>query len=351
MTEEHEAQNEGRGENPGITGRGLKWERMQCWYLLSVLTVWLYWVPFVYTGLRAGQPRWIGWGFAYGAPAFLLWFVHPGDFAQQLKYAMGIALAVSTVHAWLTRGEYLERLVDIEEDREALRERTRQRRDAALGIAHTQPVEHQTAPVQRHAESAAPARPPMRRTPPIAPPPADEIVEISAPEPRRELRFDFNTLDERDFALLPDMGRERGRQAVALREQLGGFRSFDHFAEKMGLSPQACERLRPLFIEPPPPEQAQDSEYRQEIDGTWVLDINLVSVEALATLQGFDHDLARKAVQLREADGPFKSAEDFRFRMGLSLDQFVVLQGIISTYRTPESQAARRKPKGRIVDV
>lgn len=349
----------------GHTGRGLKWERMQCWYLLSVLTVWFYWVPFVYTGLRGGHPRWIGWGLVYGLPAFVLWFLNPGSLAEQVKYAMALALVVSTVHAWLARGEFLERLVDLQEEREALSERTRVRREAAQGrqpaesddreaeiiLRPAQPVQRRAEPARQHARPAPPARDFTRpRAEPVAPP--EEAIAAEAPEPQRELRFDFNKLTDRDFALLPDMGMEQGRQAVALREQLGGFRSFDHFAEKMGLGPAACERLRPLFIEPPPPEKAENSEYRQEIDGTWVLDINLVSVEALTTLRGISHEIARKAVQLREADGPFKSAEDFRFRLGLTLDQFVPLQGIISTYRTPGPQAAAgRKPKGRIVDV
>jgi DNA uptake protein ComE-like DNA-binding protein len=366
MASLQEPEQEERGERIGHTGRSLKWERMQCWYLLSALTVWFYWVPFVYTGLRGGHPRWIGWGLAYGIPAFVLLFLNPGSLAQQVKYAMGLALVVSTVHACLARGEFLERLVDLQEEREALSERTRVRREAAQGrppaepddqdmeIIRPRPVEpvhRRPEPAPRQARPVAPTREPIR-PPPAPAAPSREAIAAEAPELQRELRFDFNKLTDRDFALLPDMGMARGREAVALREQLGGFRSFDHFAEKMGLGPTACERLRPLFIEPPPPEKAENSEYRQEIDGTYVLDINLVSVEALTTLQGISHEIARKVVQLREADGPFKSAEDFRFRLGLTLDQFVPLQGIISTYRTPGSQAgAGRKPKGRIVDV
>lgn len=351
---EPEAQPRDNG-NVGITGRGTRWERLQSWYLLSALTIWLYWLPFVYTGLRGGHPRWIGWGIAYGMPAFLLVLVPSGWLAQQLKYAMALALVISTVHALRTRGEFLERLVDLEEEREALRERTRRRREAAAGSAEmpSQPAEPMTpapaAPANaRRMDLPLAGRQPARQAEPS--PPTAEVPAPAAPVLTAELRFDFNIMTERDFALLPDMGLALGRQAVALREQLGSFRSFDHFAEKMGLGPTACERLRPLFIEPPPPEKAANSEYRQEIDGTWVLDINLVSVDALSTLRGFDHETARRVVQLREADGPFKSAEDFRFRLGLSLDQFIPLQGIISTYRTPGTAAAR-KPKGRIVDV
>ncbi|HEY4373572.1 MAG TPA: helix-hairpin-helix domain-containing protein [Burkholderiales bacterium] len=353
MEEGEEQRGAARGERLGNSGRSLAWERNQCWYMLSALTVWFYWFPFVYTGFRVMNTRWIGWGFAYGIPAFLLWFLDLGGVRHDMKYAMAIALVVSTVHAWLTRGEYLDRLAELDDEVEMLQERSRLRREAADGQRPAEPVYRATQPAYQPPEpvhdQAAPN--PYRRP---AIPQVQESVTAEPPvtESRRSMLFDYNLLTERDFALLPDMGLERGRQAVALREQLGSFRSFDHFAEKMGLSPHACERLRPLFIEPPPPETAENSEYRQEIDGTYVLDINLVSVDALTTLPGIDHELARKIVQLRDADGPFKSSEDFRFRMGLTIDQFVPLQPIISTYRTSDNQADRgRKPKGRIVDV
>jgi DNA uptake protein ComE-like DNA-binding protein len=238
---------------------------------------------------------------------------------------MFVAIIFSFVHAARARVEFLERLVDIEDEREALRARTKKRREAAESPPGTE----------------------------IEPPASEEYVqEPLEPAASPRLLFDANTLSERDFALLPDMGRERARQAVALREQLGGYKSFDHFADKMGLTPQARSRLRPLFIEAPPPHKAENTEYRQQIDGTYVLDINVVSVEAIETLPGINHEMARKVVQLREADGPFKSAEDFRFRLGLSMDQFVPLHGIISTSRTADKDAdPRRKPRGRIVDV
>jgi DNA uptake protein ComE-like DNA-binding protein len=177
---------------------------------------------------------------------------------------------------------------------------------------------------------------------------------MDEPEPvvSKRMLFDPDTMTERDFAMLPDMGPTLARQAVALREQLGGFKTFEHFAEKMALTPKTRSRLRPLFIEPPPPAEAENTEYRQQVDGSRVLDINIVSVDALATLPGINRDIARRAVQLREADGPFSSAEDFRFRLGLSMDQLVPLQAIISTLRTAVKRADPKiKPSGRIVDV
>jgi DNA uptake protein ComE-like DNA-binding protein len=326
-----------------------------------VLTIWFYWFPFVYTGLRVMHPRWIAWGVAYGTPAFLLALMSPDhpELAGQLRGAMFVFLLVSMVHAWFARHEFLERLVDIEDEREALRERTRKRRLAAEG-QQSQPA-HQPqlaqaakpAPAPQFPQFSKPSRQPQASQLPVEPEPAEdeEIVMEEAPAAARML-FDPNNMSERDFALLPGIGPKQAREAVGLREQIGGYKSFEHFAEKMSLAPQARARLRPLFIEAPPPEHAKDSEYRQQLDGRYVLDINLVSVEAIATLPGISHDLARKAVQMRGTDGPFTSVEDFRYRLGLTIDQFVPLHGIISTSRTAAKPVDPKfKPSGRIVDV
>jgi DNA uptake protein ComE-like DNA-binding protein len=311
-------------DNLGHTSRGLKWEYLQSWYMLSILTVWLYWVPLIYTGVRVMDLRWIFWGFLYGIPVFVSWFLHPEKYGLELyvNRAIYVSLIFSTIHAIKARGEFLERLVEIQDAREELRETTRQKK--AMVEA------------QRRAELGLPA------------------FDVAEAEPAvsKRMLFDPDTMTERDFAMLPDMGPALARQAVALREQLGGYTSFDHFAEKMALSPKTRSRLRPLFIEPPPPAEAENTEYRVQADGSRVLDINVVSVDALATLPGISREIARKAVQLRDADGPYSSAEDFRFRLGLSMDPLVPLQPIISTLRTAVRRADPKiKPSGRIVDV
>lgn len=311
-------------ENLGITSRGLKWEYLQSWYLLFILTIWLYWVPFIYTGVRVMDLRWIFWGFIYGIPAFLNMAF---DFArygldEYANRAMYVSLVFSAIHAIRARGEFLERLVAYQDEREELRQQTRQKR--AMVEA------------QRRAELGLPESP--------------QSQPAEAPVSRRML-FDANTLSESEFAMLPHMGPAAARQAVALREQIGGYTSFEHFAEKMALPEKTRERLRPLFIPPPPPAPEVD-EFRTQPDGSRVLDINLASAAAIAALPGLNWEVARKAVDLRDNSGPFKSAEDFRYRLGLSMDQLVPLQAIISTLRTPVKSANPKvKPSGRIVDV
>ena len=87
-------------------------------------------------------------------------------------------------------------------------------------------------------------------------------------------------------------------------------------------------------------------------DGTRVLELNLASADAIATLPGLDWELAKKAVQLRESGGPYTSTEDFRYRLGLSMDQLVPLHPLVSTHRVPMTRSTPGvKPSGRIVDV
>lgn len=316
-------------ESLGVTSRGLKWEYLQSWYFVCGLTVWTYWIPLVYTGIRIMDLRWIFWGLLYGIPSFLYMAVDLSRFGMQaqLTRAVYVALLFSLIHAIRARTEFLERLVAYQDEAEEAHQANLARRALAEAQRRGQPVE--------------PAAP---RT--------IEVVEAPAAVAQRAL-FDVNVLGVNDFAMLPDMGPETARQAVAMRERLGSFTSFDHFADKMGLAAKTRERLRPLFIQPAvaQPGNASD-EFRTLPDGSRVLELNLASADAMATLPGLDWELGKKAVQLREAGGPFKSIEDFRYRLGLSMDQLVALHPLVSTHRTPvTSSTPGVKPSGRIVDV
>ena len=322
-------------ESLGHTSRGLKWEYMQCWYFLFIFSVWLYWVPFVYTGLRVFDVRWIFWGFVYGIPAFINMAFDPAKYGLDtfVDRAVYVALIFSTIHAVRARAEFLERLVAYQDEREELREITRQKKSMVEA--------------QRRAELGLPASPQPELEPELGPEP--EAAEPAAPAAPRRMLFDANTLSADEFARLPHMGPAAARQAVALREQLGGYESFDHFADKMGLNEKTREGLRPLFIQISPPVV---DEFRTLTDGSRVLEINLASAAAIAVLPGLNWELARKTVQLRDTGGPFKSTEDFRYRLGLTMEQTVPLYPIISTLRVPVQRASPGvKPSGRIVDV
>jgi DNA uptake protein ComE-like DNA-binding protein len=309
-----------KDEVMGHTHRGVSWEYKQSWYVLGLLSFWTYWFPLVYTGLRTFRFRWVFWGLVYGTPSFLTFIIDPADFGAEefFRKWMFASLMVAGVHTFVARGEFLVRLADDHEEKESLMEEARLKREGGAGVAEE--------------EDGMPA----------------------APAPRSRFLLDVNTVGERELAMLPGMGSERARQAVALRTQLGGYRSFDHFAEKMALTTEVRAKLAGLFQQPEPeapPSPTSSIEYHDTLDGRRVLELNVAGVEGFATLPGLNADLARKAVQLRESDGPYKSAEDFRYRMGLKMDVMNKIMPLVSTHRLPPSATPGVKPSRRIVDL
>lgn len=345
------------GEVMGYTHKGRKWEYQQSWYLLALFSPWTFWFPLVYTGLRTLQYRWIIWGMFYGLPAFITMKFDPADFGVESFFKRWIfaALVVAAIHTFRARGEFLVRLATAIETREFLMEGARLRRERAMTEMNGDgdPTEGESAAPEPAQAALTRIRAQVQEALEAAPradprPTPERNVAAAATPPARRL-FDVNLIGERELAMLPGMGPERARQAVALRQTLGSYHSFDHFAEKMGLSDDARERLRPIFIQPPPAHETSD-EYTTLADGRRILEINLASAQAIATLPGLNQDLGRRAVALRESDGWFRSTEDFRYRLGLSTQLMVGISPFVSTVRTAATQAGGRDA-GRVVDA
>jgi len=322
---------EAPGEVMGYTARGRAWEWQQSWFLALYLTGILYWAPLVYMGLRVVQVRWILYGALYAGPAALYLLVNalgaPGEGAdpfvvalheaalRHTRNAAGAFWVFSLIHTWFARGEFLVRLDDQQSDQEQLRELARSRIDAvAQGDAAAEP-----------------------------------------PAPRRLLNV--NAVGETELAMLPGFGPERARQAMQLRAEMGDYLSFADFAGKLQLAAEARARLRPLF-EPDSEKVAlalpkDDPAYRLLPDGNRLLELNWAGAEALGALPGLGPETARRAVAIREADGPFKSLEDFRYRLGLSMDALIKIGPFVSVISMSTRPGGGSAPQtgGRIVDV
>lgn len=310
-------------EVKGVTTRGVGWEMRQLWFLVFFLTFFGYWVPLVYMGLRVLQFRWIVYGLFYAGPVALLGLViasggagpggmhFSGGTITRMWQAVGGFWFIAAIHTWNAREEFLMMRAEQEFDREDLAERLRGRGEAP-------------------GESAAP------------------------PEPRRLLNV--NRVTETELAMLPGLGPERARQALRLREQMGEFRSFADFAQKLQLPAETGARLRPLF-EPDSEQVApaipkDDPAYRLLPDGSRVLELNWASAEALGALPGLGPEVARRAVALRD-DGPFKSLEDFRYRLSLPMDVIIKIGPYVSviSMSTRPGGGGGARTGGRIVDV
>jgi DNA uptake protein ComE-like DNA-binding protein len=297
-------------EVKGYTTRGRRWEWRESWFLLFFLTFFLYWVPLVYMGLRVLQFRWVVYGILYAGPAALLLLMMGSSYAW---YSTSAFWVFALIHTWVAREEFLMRLAEAHDERDEMRARVLEKRLEA-----------------------------------------EETVQAARAAPRK---LHWNTASEAELAMLPGLGPQRAKQALALRSQTGGFRSFRHFGEQLQLSDPTLTRLRPLFEaeeETRAPEIAPtDPAYRMLPDGRRVLELNWASAETLAMLPGLGPEIGRRAATLREADGPFKSLEDFRFRLALSMDTIVKITpyvAVISMSTRPAGGAATRTG-GRIVDV
>jgi DNA uptake protein ComE-like DNA-binding protein len=311
----------------GYTARGTAWEWRQSWFLVFFATLFGYWVPLAYMGVRVLQFRWIFYGALYAFPFLIFMVVRaytPEDAQQQaaqsyvityLYRSMFAFFIFAFIHTWRARGEFLLRLADADDERDDLVAAQRERMQA----------------------------------------PGETRAELASTPGRRLLNL--NKATEAELAMLPGMGPERARQAVAMRAQFGGFATFAHFAEKLQVPAPVRARLQACFEPDERPDapaiRKDDPAYRELPDGRRVLELNWASAETLGALPGLGPDAGRRAVALREGDGPFKSLEDFRFRLGLQVDTLIRIEPYVSviSMSTRSAGGSGAKTGGRIVDA
>ena len=97
-----------------LTPRGKAWERLHSlWIAWTFALGFFSWLAFVYIGLRARHPRWMLWGVLYATP-LILFAVFTSQMSQSWANvtlnATVVVGAVSVVHAFIVRKEYLLRL-------------------------------------------------------------------------------------------------------------------------------------------------------------------------------------------------------------------------------------------------
>jgi DNA uptake protein ComE-like DNA-binding protein len=304
----------------GYTTRGRGWEARQSWFFLLFLTYFLYWVPLVYMGLRVLQFRWVVYGLFYAGPAaslaLLLWLGGmPDGVVRYSWYTTSAFWVFALINTWAAREEFLMRLAEAHDERDDMRARVRQKLEETL----------------------------------------EGDPEATVTPARRLLHW--NTATETELAMLPGLGPQRAKEALGLRSQVGGFGSFRQFAERLQLSEQTQTRLRPLFVEDEFGKTAEiapsDPAYRVLPDGRRVLELNWASAETLAALPGLGPEVGRRAVALRDGDGPFKSIEDFRFRLNLTMDAIIKITPYVSviSMSTKAAGGSSTKTGGRIVDA
>ena len=103
------------------TSRGRAWERRHSlWILWTFALGFFSWIAFAYIGIRARHPRWLLWAVLYAMPLifFALVSVSVSQAWSNATLTFNVLLgAVSIVHAFLIRKEYLLRLDLIKRER------------------------------------------------------------------------------------------------------------------------------------------------------------------------------------------------------------------------------------------
>jgi len=247
-----------------VTGRGLEWERSHSrwvWFSLPFLGYWT-WAVFLYIGIRAQHQRWVFWGFAYMSPfVFILPFLPDMQKTGQLPIPILLLCAAfvisGVIHAFRVKPEYLMRLTAIEQ------RENREMQDQKKKPESTPKTEpHHEASAQRIVSNEAREQAaPVTGTEPTLPPPPSAIPErqeqeqaqpLVEQEPvlqeRTILKIDINHDSAERMAQLPEIGLILGVKIAQVREERGGFYSFEEFAEVMELSPRFAERLRPYLV-------------------------------------------------------------------------------------------------------
>ncbi|MFC4802232.1 ComEA family DNA-binding protein [Neobacillus sp. GCM10023253] len=218
------------------TDRGRKWEMLNSWWIIfTFLPIGMTsYIAFFYAGTKVKNKRWRIYGLVYLA-IFLLAFIPTyTEFEAMIFLALWI---VPIIHAFKIRPAYLVQL-DVLKANEKLyldQEVTKLRREAEAKFGKTQkpPQPKSEARANQQEASAAPM------TPPIQP-------LFSNDQGIRKINI--NLASEKEIATIPEVGIILAKKAVLKREELGGFESFEQFAQIMGLKEHTLEKMKQRLI-------------------------------------------------------------------------------------------------------
>lgn len=208
-----------------ITQKGKKWELLNSLWMLWAFFGLFNFISFYYIAYRVKQRKWTIAGIIYSLP--FINFIVTSDMVGPDHWYYSVMMVISLVmwaasflHAIKVRPEYLLRLeaYQAKESRDIQNLRT--------SIASEYNVV------------------------PQAPKSADPISKIVQEniEPSSPQAVDLNKASEEELAAVPGIGVILAKKAISIREQIGGFKTVEHFGELMNLKPHVLERIRPLVF-------------------------------------------------------------------------------------------------------
>jgi competence protein ComEA len=118
--------------------------------------------------------------------------------------------------------------------------------------------------------------------------------------------IDPNRARAQDLARLPGIGTSVAQAIVSYREVGGAFTRAEDLLEVPGIGPATLARIKPLLDL----SGGTPQELRRRRDPPRLLDVNRAGVEELQALPGIGPALARRIVESRAREGPFKGPEE-----------------------------------------
>jgi competence protein ComEA len=125
-------------------------------------------------------------------------------------------------------------------------------------------------------------------------------------------RLDPNRADAAELERLPRVGPALAGRIVARRESRGPFRTLADLDSVPGIGPALLAALAPHLTLPPAPAARAPAVARAPAGGEvagGTVDLNTARAEELERLPGIGPALARRLVEWRERNGPFRSVE------------------------------------------
>jgi competence ComEA-like helix-hairpin-helix protein len=166
--------------------------------------------------------------------------------------------------------------------------------------------------------SAVPTSGAAPSTPAAPPLPASR----NAVEPLLPGSIDLNRASVEELDRIPGLGASRAEKIVASRQAEGPFHSMDELQRITGIGQKTVDMIAPYLarieLEKPnhferTPNGATSEESMSSSQNrlsTSLVNPNTASIEALAELPGIAEILARRLIDSREQDGPFRCPED-----------------------------------------
>ncbi len=132
--------------------------------------------------------------------------------------------------------------------------------------------------------------------------------------------IDINSASARDLEALPGIGPAKSQNIVVTRQRLSGFRTVEELLEVHGIGEKTLQRLRPYVAVETEPGMRPEQQARE--DSSWesqppptptpqpAISINSAGFEELQILNGVGPKTARKILDDRRLNGPYRRPAD-----------------------------------------